>query len=207
MPLRDIQPVQDIRMAGLVRRDERLEDDVIHQLPVARLMAQDRQGLIDPVQQQAGLPNAEQAVLQLRVPQRHLRVHYAEQRVQILQRLIQLLCDFTGEAFQGPDDVPVVLEHDLGVMVHIPAKLLLRKPGFRIGDVRISHDPPALQQGAQLLLGDRTILIRQFTTEGCLQICHFQYLHHPDPQARPVARFRGIIQNLASLEISLGSPP
>ena len=139
MPLRDIQPVQDIRMAGLVRRDERLEDDVIHQLPVARLMAQDRQSLIDPVQQQAGLPNAEQAVLQLRVPQRHLRVHYAEQRVQILQRLIQLLCDFTGEAFQGPDDVPVVLEHDLGVMVHIPAKLLLRKPDVLLLDEPTNH--------------------------------------------------------------------
>ena len=49
MPLRDVQPVQDIRVAWPVRRDERLKDDILHQVPVARLMAQDGQGLVDPI--------------------------------------------------------------------------------------------------------------------------------------------------------------
>ena len=49
MPLRDVQTVQDIRVTWLVRRDERLKDDIIHQLPVAWLMAQDGQGLVNPI--------------------------------------------------------------------------------------------------------------------------------------------------------------
>ena len=187
-------------MRGLVRRDESLENDVIHQFPVARLVTQDCQCVIDPVQKQARLPDAEKPVLQLHIAKGHLSVHHAEQDVQILQGLLQFLGNFFWKAFKGPDNIPVVLEHDLCIVIHVAAKLLFGCPRFLVGDTRILYKPSALQQVAQQFVFFGMVLFRQLTTRACLQICHIRYLHRPDPQSHHVAGLRGKTQVLACLE-------
>lgn len=175
VPVRDTQPVQDLRVSQLIRGDIGLEDDVIHQLPVPRLVAQHRQGLVDPVQQQPGLLDAQQLMLQFGVVHGQLGIHRAQQRVKVLQRPVQFLRHPLREALQRPDDVPVVLQHTLGVVVHVPAQLPLRLPDPLTGDLRVLHDAPALQQGDKLLRLGRQALMR-VTTGGCLQMFHTRFL-------------------------------
>lgn len=73
-----------------------------------------------------------------------LRVDGSEQGVQIVQRPIQLLCDPGGEAFQCPCDVPIMLQHLPGVVVHVLAQCFVGAASLFVGDLLIRHDPLAL---------------------------------------------------------------
>ena len=137
-------------MGELVRREEGLKDDIIHHLPVARLMTQHGQSIVDPIQQHPGLLDTKHTVLQLCVAHGDLRVHNAEQRIQIAQRPVQLLRDLLRKAFQSPDNVPIMLEHHLGIVIHIAAQLLLRLPRLWVDNRRILYKTSAFQKGKDL---------------------------------------------------------
>ena len=78
VPVRDVQPVQDLLVRELVRGDKGLENDIIHHLAVPRLLPQYRQGIVDPVQQQPGLFDTQHPMLQPGVPHGQLSIHHAE---------------------------------------------------------------------------------------------------------------------------------
>lgn len=48
------------------------------------------------------------------------------QQIQIAQRPVQLLRGLLRKTFQSPDNVPIMLEHHLGIVIHIAARLLFR---------------------------------------------------------------------------------
>lgn len=64
MPVRDIQPIQQLIVCQLLWDDVGLEDDVVHFLPVFGLLPQNCDCLVDPIHQQTGLFHTFQPMLQ-----------------------------------------------------------------------------------------------------------------------------------------------
>ena len=105
-------------MCQLVRGYVGQVDELIELFAVAWLALEHAQRLVYTVEQQAGLTHALHAALQLAVSHPDLGVHAVKERVQALERLLQLVCHRVREARQRPGDIAVVFKQQTGIVEH-----------------------------------------------------------------------------------------
>lgn len=140
MPGRDVQTVQKILVHQLVRPEKGHVDDVVHLVPVDRFGFQYADRIVEPVNQQARAAYTLHPAFQLSIVHPKFQVDPIQQRIQILQRAIQLLCYAGREAFQRPENGSVVLQQEKRVMIHAFLFLLFSLADSVIIDRRISQN-------------------------------------------------------------------
>ena len=109
-------------------------------MPVDRFGFQYTDRIVEPVNQQAGAAYTLHPAFQLSIVHPKFQVDPIQQRIQILQRAIQLLCYAGREAFQRPENGSVVLQQKKRVMIHAFLFLLFGLADSVIIDRRISQN-------------------------------------------------------------------
>ncbi len=132
LPGGQVQPEQQVGAAEFFRDDVGEIDQLVQPWSVARLLFQHGQGVVNPIQQQPGLPQALHPGFQLTVAHAGLRIHPVQQSVQLTKRLLQLLGHRFRKTLHRPGDVPVVGKQHLGVVIELLQPLLLSFPALLI---------------------------------------------------------------------------
>ena len=152
LPVRNMQLRADLHDHKPLWRDIGQIDDVVEHISILRLVPQDRDCLVQPVHHAPGEPHTLNPVLQPVVVQVDLCVYQVQERIKVMQRGVQLLCDGVRKALQHPSDIPVAPKQKQRVMVHVTALFLVCLANRLIPD-RIVLDEAALGQHLHKRMG------------------------------------------------------